>query len=186
MAEEERVLVQAGSGLLSLPFSRAARVLEVGGGERPYFRPNLDVRPLPTVDYVADLSKPWPIPSDEFDGVVGVYCIEHIAWRHVRVFISEVHRVLRPGGLAFFVTSDLLEQARSLVNSESWSDDLVCAIYGDNDYAENTHRSGFSPAYAVRLFKEAGFFAANVARHPHPQDMIIQARKSAADIRRTL
>lgn len=168
-------------------FLPSDKVLEVGGGDRPYFRPNLDCRPLPTVDIVADLNEPWPVEGETYDGIFGHYIIEHISWRKVRQFITEMHRILRPTGTAVMITANLLEQARKLAETPEWSDELVCMVFGDNDYPENTHRSGFSPQYATKLFREAGFHEITIFEHPHCKtNMIIQARKSGATITRSL
>lgn len=173
--------------MYSLPFRPGDRVLEVGGGDRPQFRPNLDCRELPTVDIVADLNQAWPVESDIYEGVFGLYIIEHISWRKVRQFISEAHRVLRPGGTAVMIAANLLEQARQLVETPEWNDDLVCQIFGDNDYPENTHRCGFSPTYAVELFSEAGFHDISIFEHPACKtDIIIEARKSGVRLARSL
>ncbi len=171
--------------MYSLPFNPNDKVLEVGGGDRPQFRPNLDVRPMPTVDIVADLNQPWPVAAEIYNGVFGMYIIEHVSWRRTRHFISESHRVLRPGGITVQITANLLEQARQLVETAEWNDDLVCQIFGDNDYPENTHRSGFSPGYAIKLFREAGFHEVTIFEHPACKtDMIIQATKSGVRIER--
>ena len=118
-----------------------------------------------------------------YDGVFSRFAPEHISWRKVRCFISEAHRILRPGGVAVFITANLLEQARKLTQTEPWNDNLVGMVFGDNDYPENTHRCGFSPAYAATLMKGAGFFDVKVMPLPEcPTDMIIEARKSMAQI----
>lgn len=173
--------------MYNIPFKPTDRVLEVGGGERPFFRPNMDCREIPMVDIVADLNKAWPVETEAYEGVFGMYIIEHISWRNVRLFIAEIFRVLQPAGTAVMVTADLLAQAKKLAETAEWNDDLVCMIFGDNDYPENTHRCGFSPTYAVKLFREAGFREVTIFAHPACQtDMIIQAKKSAVKIMRSL
>lgn len=179
--------------MYDLPFKPGNRVLEVGGGDKPYFRPNLDCRQLPTVDIVADLNEAWPVESEAYEGIFGNFILEHISWRTVRQFISETYRVLRPGGIAVIITSNLLEQARLLVDTQEWNDELICMIFGDNDYPENTHRCGLSPQYAVKLFREAGFHSITIYEHPMAKqitgrstDMILQAQKSGARIMRSL
>ena len=42
---------------MSYTFPFTGSVIELGGGDNPYFRPNLDVRSGPTVDIVADFNK---------------------------------------------------------------------------------------------------------------------------------
>lgn len=166
-----------------IPFKPGDSVLEVGGGDRPTFHPNMDVRPGPKTDIVADLNCEWPLPGAQFDGVYGSYIIEHISWRKVRTFIAECFRVLKPGGYAVMVTANFLEQCRVMVNTAPWSDSLVCMAFGDQDYPENSHKVGFSPEYASRLFREAGFNEVNVYTHPNcVTDMVIVATKSTAKI----
>jgi len=154
-------------------------ILEIGGGTNPRYRPNLDIRPGPTVDIVADLNKPLPLSNDSYEHVYSAYAIEHIGWRQVKPFIGELYRILKPGGTCIVVTANLLEQCRRMVNSPEWNDDLVGMLFGGQDYPENTHRCGFSPDYAIKLFRDAGFTGVST-RPLNPDfitDMIIEARK---------
>ena len=109
----------------SLPFPHGARVVELGGGDRPQFRPNVDVRPGPSTDVVADLGWHLPIGNATFDGVFSQFAIEHVSWRRVHVFVQETFRILKPGGVAVVVAPNLLEQARRLVavgDAGEWED----------------------------------------------------------------
>ena len=76
----------------TLPFTPQQKVIELGGGNRPYFRPNLDVRSGENIDIVADFNEVLPLKNDEYEGVFSCYCIEHLSWRKVKLFISEVDR----------------------------------------------------------------------------------------------
>jgi predicted SAM-dependent methyltransferase len=130
------------------------------------------------VDIVADLNGPLPMPDDSYDRVYSSFAIEHISWRTVPQFIKEVHRILKPGGTCTFITANLLEQCRLAVRTGNWDENVPGMIFGGQDYPENTHRCGFSPDLAIRLFREAGF--SGVAVRPLPQcktDMIVEARK---------
>lgn len=156
----------------------ALKIIEIGGGNNPRYRPNLDIRPGPQVDIVADLNKPLPLSDKSYEHVHSAYAIEHIGWRQVKPFIHELHRILVPGGTCLIVTANLLEQCRRLIETAEWNDDLIGMVFGGQDYPENTHRCGFSPDYAIRLFREAGFSGVTV--RPLPQcktDMIVEARK---------
>lgn len=146
------------------------------------FRPNLDVRRLPSVDVVADLSEPWPVPDGSYEGVYSAYILEHISWRKAPAFVKELFRVLKPGGTAFIVTSNTEAQMRWALAQEIFDEKIAQCLFGDNDYAENTHRAAFNPSYAVRLFRDAGF--ADVAVLPHGAlgtDMIVEAKKPMPD-----
>jgi predicted SAM-dependent methyltransferase len=169
---------------MNLPFKPETTVLEIGGGENPIFRPNMDIRPGPTVDIIADLNRPFGhIPDGFTEGIYSSYVIEHISWRNVRNFIKECFRILRPGGTAFFITANLKEQCRVLVEKEDWEDKDICALFGDQNYKGtdwvcNAHFTGFSPKHAIKLFTEAGFSDVTTCPHPNcPTDLIIEAKK---------
>lgn len=167
--------------IYSLPFNPGDNVIELGGGDTPMIRPNMDFRPGPTVDIVGDLSEELPFEDEVYDGVFCSYAIEHVSWRKVRSFINEVYRILKYGGKAVFVTANLKEQARRLVNTEEWSDNEVCMIFGDQNYLPgNMHLTGFSEQFAIKLFREAGFTHIMVMPHPNTiTDMIIEVSKQA-------
>lgn len=169
----------------SFPFKPNEAIIELGGGDNPVFRPNVDIRPGPTVDLVADLNNPLPLPDKAYNGVFSSYNLEHMSWRKVRSYIKECCRILAPGGSAVFITANLLEQAKFILSKEEWTDNEVCCIFGDqnylgDDWRANSHCCGFSPEFAIRLFREAGFD--NVLIIPHGSlgtDMIIEAGKAA-------
>lgn len=145
------------------------------------FHPNLDSRWVPGVDLTCDFYHPLPVPDKSFDGVWAKFVLEHISWRKMRQFIAEMHRILAPGGVAVVVTANLLEQCKRLVEAPEWDNDLICMLFGDQDYPENTHHCGLSPAYAVKLFKEAGFYEVRVLPWPAAAtDMVVEAWKSRA------
>jgi SAM-dependent methyltransferase len=164
-----------------LPWAPGSKVVELGGGDAPVFRPNVDVRFGAQTDFTADFGKPLPITSNEWDGVFSKFAIEHISWREVRVFISEVHRILKPGGVAVIIAPNLLAQTRRFVRAEEegeMEDRWVCMLFGDLDYPENGHKCGFTPSYACRLFREAGFSSVTTIPFGDERtDMIIEARK---------
>lgn len=96
------------------------KVLELGGGSKPVCPgrwTNIDYRKLPGVDIVADLNEPLPVEDGIYDGVFSSYLIEHLSWRKVRGLIKETYRVLKTGGKAVFITANLLEQAKKLVET---------------------------------------------------------------------
>lgn len=162
----------------TFPFSEHDTVIELGGGNRPYFRPNLDVRCGENIDIVADFNEPLPIPSNSYDGVFSCYCIEHLSWRKVRLFLSEVLRILKPNGKAVFITANTERQMQYVLEHDEWNDDCSCIIFGDQDYPENTHRNSLCPRYAIKLLAEMGF--SNVTVLPTGTlhtDMIIEAQK---------
>ena len=170
-----------------LPFRRGWKVIELGGGEAPIIRPNVDSRWLPTVDLPGvDFNWPLPIPSASWDGVFSKFVLEHLSWRKVKGFMAECHRILKPGGIAVFVTANLEAQMKAVLNKEQWSEDDISMIFGGQEmdpWDVNAHHCGFSPAYTVKLFKEVGFYDVQVKPWPAAiTDMVLECYKSAAVI----
>lgn len=177
------------------------RLLELGGGARPLVHPEcrggrdvaLDVRACngpdgrPCVDIVADLNGPLPLTSDEFDGVFSQFCLEHISWRNLPALLKEIHRVLKPGGMAVAVVPNTEAQIKYiLAHPQGWDgrdmfQSASCILFGDQDYKENSHSGYFSPSVAEKLFIEAGF--TDIKTVPYgaiETDMCITAMKPAA------
>ena len=163
-----------------VPWKNGGTVLEVGGGDIPLFRPNLDMRKLPTVDYVCDLEKHWPIEDDKFDGVFGRFVIEHMSWRAIPFFAQECFRVLKPGGAVLMVGPNTLEQCKEIARRDRITIDESAMLFGgQEERGWNEHKAAFSPAYATEIFKKAGFERVEIEPWPVAHtDMMIKAWKS--------
>jgi len=165
-------------------FGQVKEILEIGGGDNPKYHPNMDIRKLPSVDIVADLNEEWPIPPASVAGAYSAYVIEHVSWRKIKHFVSELHRILRPGGRAVLVTANLKAQAERISKKDDFADEDLSMIFGDqnyegDDWRANSHACGFSPESVQRIFQEAGFSDVITVVHPDcPTDMIIEAKKS--------
>jgi predicted SAM-dependent methyltransferase len=163
---------------VNLPFKPDDKLLEIGGGESPVIRPNLDIRPMPTVDIVADFRKPLPFADGELDGIFSKFCIEHVKLGELKWHLRDVYRCLAPGGNFVVVTANLYEQARYIM-SHKWDIDSVQMVFGGSpDYEFNFHHVGFSPSYICELMREAGFSRVIVSPWPGAvTDMLVEATK---------
>lgn len=157
--------------------------IELGGGNRPIVRPNLDIQACPTVDIVADFHKPLPLESEKYDLVYSSYAIEHISWRNIKQFIGELYRITAKNGIVIVVTANLLEQCKT-VAEKGVDGGSVELIFGSQEFEAHggVHKAGFSPEYATKLFKEAGFKLVKVHAHNVSKtDMVIEAHKMEND-----
>jgi len=160
-------------------------VVEIGGGAQPrYCRKfgngvNLDVRKIDDwVDIIADFEKPFPLDSDKYDFVYSQYVIEHISWRRVEQFISELYRITAKNGHVMILAPNLREQCKILANKEEWTMRELQMVFGDQDYQQNAHRSSMSPELTKQLFTKVGFNNVITYAHPYtPTDMCIEAFK---------
>jgi len=160
-------------------FKPGGKVIELGGGANPLIRPNVDSIAGPTVDLVADFNKPLPLESNFYDGVFSQYAIEHISWHNIEQFTAELYRITKENGKVVIVTSNLLEQCKSVVE-EGVNKGTVERIFGSQEFPDHAgaHKMGFSPEYATEVFKKAGFNFVKIFSHPVSKtDMIVEAYK---------
>lgn len=138
-------------------FQETDKIIELGGGDYPFFRPNMDIRSGPTVDIVGSLEERFPLDDLSFDGVFAHFVLEHISWKKVPQFLQEVYRILKPNGKVCIVVPNLREQMLSIAYKETWTWDDICMLFGEQDYSDNSHKSGFSPEFLIKILRDAGF-----------------------------
>ena len=172
---ENELLPITGDGI-QIPW-KSNNVVELGGGENPWFRPNVDIRKLPTVDIIQDLEEDF---SDigKFDGVYASYILEHIGWSKVKGFIKSCYNILNAGGIALLITPNTYEQMEMVVKRGELLFEDSCTIFGGQE-KYNNHKWGISPGLINKLFTEAGFNKVECYDHPNKGcwDMLIVAYK---------
>jgi ubiquinone/menaquinone biosynthesis C-methylase UbiE len=98
--------------------AHTVRMLNIGAQRnRPTGWLNIDLDPVPHVVYL-DASKMAAIPKDTFDAVLCEHMIEHVPPDVGKNIIGSIYRVLKPGGVARFVTPDLERLARLITSPE--------------------------------------------------------------------
>jgi len=69
---------------------------------------NVDVRPLPEVDFIWNLTEfPWPWEDNSIEVIVSEETLEHLPWRKQDQIFLEIYRVLEPGGTVFIQVPDI-------------------------------------------------------------------------------
>lgn len=91
-------------GLNSIRFARAARARSIAGVEAVPERADL-ARGRGVDVVVGDLNEPLPFDDDRFGAVVSNQVLEHLV--DTDRFVSEIARVLAPGGIAVLSTENL-------------------------------------------------------------------------------
>lgn len=117
-------------------------VLNVGSGPRRLNREdviNFDMEQYPGVDIVGDISK-IPMQNDAVDGIVCDNVLEHV--RDIEVAISELHRVLKPGGYVYISTPFLYPYHSSPDDYRRWTMHGLKHLLCDFEYVESGVRSG--------------------------------------------
>lgn len=177
---------------IQLQIEPGDKIVELGGGieGRALFHPNVDVQEGPGVDIVADLNKPFPLGTGEFTGIYSRFVIEHIYWANLPQFLSECYRILKDGGRAILITANTYEQCRIIVErgDDGFDRSLVSMLFGGQGKGGSeaeAHKCGFSPQYAIKLLRSAGFARVTVYEYPgfapeigRSVEIIIQADKA--------
>ena len=65
----------------------------------PYGWVNSDIAAGPGVEVVADIRDGLPFPADEFDYIVSIHVLPEIPYRDLDQTLTELRRVLKPGGV---------------------------------------------------------------------------------------
>ena len=80
------------------------KILDVGCGSNKYEGAiGLDNNPRTAADVIHDLGElPYPFADNEFDEIISRHVVEHVP--DVMAFISELHRITKPGGRIRLVT----------------------------------------------------------------------------------
>lgn len=131
------------------------KILNLGAGDSGKVEGiiNVDIRPLPTVDVVADV-KDLPFEDNECEGVMSRNLIEHFGRHEYFDVVKEWVRILRPGGFLKVETVDmglLMDKWRN-IPEENWMD----GVLGAQTYPENFHKMAFTREHLEKDFEKLG------------------------------
>jgi len=106
--------------------------------------------------YYLDATKPFPFADGTFDYVFTSHMLEHLHPADGAACVSEVHRVLRPGGLVRVVVPDLDYHVERY--DPRRPDDLLASIYSyEGRSREPSHRWWYNEHSLGDLFGRSGF-----------------------------
>jgi len=130
-------------------------ILNLGSGDmgRQEGMTNVDIRPLPNVDVVADVKK-LPFKDGEVDGIINRNLIEHFGRHETKELLQEWVRVLKTGGFMRIETVDmgrLMDRWREIPE-----ENMLDGILGAQTYNENFHKMVFTRNILERFLTEAG------------------------------
>lgn len=193
--------------MIGINRSSDTRLLELGGGSNPNVIPkclggqdtHIDARMCTNsegkqcVDIAHNLSQfPWPVKDNEFDGVICIFCLEHISYVKTLSFLKESYRVIKPGSKVVYVIPNTEAQCKwILANPDGWDGKSFFEAASENLFGSqdssvkaqevsdgNFHSAYFNPLVVNKLFEDAGF--ENIVVQPYgtrETDLCIQAVK---------
>lgn len=130
-------------------------------------------------DLVASLKEPLPFEDNRFNKVLLFHCIEHIEKRLQPLVLSEIWRVLKPGGIFLCSYPEFSKIVTNwLENKKSDRDFWEKTIYGRQLYPGDYHVTVMdTPTFKETLF-EYGFDVFEIFPEPRQDfNTVIKARK---------
>ena len=129
---------------------------------------NVDIRKLPHVDVVTDVSKSLPFENDSIDEILANSVLEHLPHNSTKgnpatpffntvEVLKEWRRVLKPEGLLSIRVPNLEGICRQYYNNNMTVRDFITYLYGGQEYPANSHLAGFDKKIATAVFAKAGF-----------------------------
>lgn len=159
--------------------------IDIGCGDTCRGELGLDIRAAEGVDIRGDAHH-LPLEAESIHEVIMVDVLEHFRWSDVRDVLSEVFRVLEPGGVFFVRTPDF----DWIVNNYDTIPPLRLQrkLYGGythplNDgegYEENQHHTMFTENIITDLLEATGFTRVEVNRElpaPNHWNFAVYAEK---------
>jgi predicted SAM-dependent methyltransferase len=147
------LLIRNRSFQLTSKQQRDCIMLNIGCGDQlhPGFI-NIDYYWLPGLDLCWDIANPLPFQDASIAGVFTEHCLEHLTLKAAENFVSDVFRILRPGGILRVVVPDAELFLRAYVNSAEGSFSSF-----PNPYDQCLMMEGSTPMAVVNsIFRDHG------------------------------
>ena len=90
---------------------------------------NTDARQTDPSVIVFDHVKPWPLKSNSYDEVYARHCIEHFTKDEGQFLVSEMYRVLRPGGIVYITCPNLEYITWNINDSDPRKREILMSFY---------------------------------------------------------
>ena len=119
------------------------------------------------IDMKINLLKPWGFVNGVVEEIVMISCLEHFSKQEGAHIISEIKRVLAPGGRAIIDIPNIKKQVERFYDSDpEWCMQLVYCN-GKNPYS--FHRYGYTEASFFELWGQ-GYTVSfqNIVKHDYP------------------
>jgi len=124
-------------------------VVSLGSGVHRYGQQvvNVDVFPYTSVDVIADAAA-LPFASASVDGVLCEFLLEHVP--DPSQIMTEIHRILKPGGLAYIAVPFLFPFHASPNDFHRWSQEGVRILCRDFELLQSGPRGGPTAALVLQ------------------------------------
>ncbi len=143
--------------------------LNIGAGHIPmegYL--NVDFRPLPDIDIVADI-KDLPFDPEEVTEIFSSHVLEHFPVEELRRSVLPTWvSLLKDGGTFVAVVPDIASMVKEVAADRMPFEQFIGVVYGGQEYEGDFHFAGYSQESLVQLLEEAGLSEVKVREFGRP------------------
>lgn len=118
---------------------------------------HVDVRRLPGIDYVASADRMSFLDDSTVDLLYWCHGLEHVTPADVPTVLHELRRVLRPGSTLRLSVPDLRALAVMYATGHVQLSSILGALYGGQEYVDNTHHWGYDLSTMTTTLTTNGF-----------------------------
>lgn len=118
---------------------------------------NIDIRVLPGIDMVLDISEGLPFVNETVDFIWAVHVIEHVRPQKLKFVLKECHRVLKINGILIVYCPNGRAIVKDYMTGKINAVECSGYLMGRQNYADNTHRIFFDIDRLEEEVKAVGF-----------------------------
>lgn len=122
---------------------------------------NIDSREECNPDLVCDIRK-LPYDDNSIDKILASDILEHAGRLEIADVLKEWFRTLKPKGLLIIKTPNIDTIIDAYKAGKISFDELIRKLYANQQYIEDTHRTGFNPEKIKQLLTSTGFKIINL------------------------
>jgi len=140
---------------------------------------NIDIRDLPEVDIVCDITNLSMFEDTSVDEIRASHVIEHIHPDKIISTLQEWKRVLKVEGLLRIYCPDAEKITKDFVDSKIDCKEFSRLLFGNQDFGENLHRLVIDRKFLDDIVTKVGFeiISKNPRPNAYPYDLGVQCRK---------
>ena len=148
-------------------------VIELGGGNWPKYRPNLDVIAYPNANIVCDLRDGIPLPDESVGKVYSSDFFEHLTFTEGLKLLKECYRVLADDGELEFIIPDMWITVQMGIQSTPHANNIV---WGTRRDQYDIHKMWYTQDLIVYILCHEGWREVKADTYKRDSDWYLEPK----------
>ncbi len=125
---------------------------------------NIDIREDCNPDLICDIQK-LPYDDNSVDRILANDVLEHTGRLETTNVLKEWYRVLKPSCILIIKMPNVDTIINAYKNRKISFDELIRKLYANQNYADDTHKTGFNPEKIKEFLISTGFKIINLTEN---------------------